>query len=477
MRICVLQVSDEGSTYEYRHVDTARDLSHLLPERTFHHEFLRKATAFRQIRALKRQGFDIYVNLCEGYLETDVPSVDVIMALEHLGLPYTGPNLRLYCPRKDLMNYVAESEGLACPAYAMTETAHGVVELCSGLRFPLIVKPNELGDSLGIDGDSLVHDPAALESKVREITDNHGPTIVEEYIEGREFSVLVCAQADSARPPHAFLPMEFRFPDGKGFKTYGLKHLEDHPEGNVPCDCPELARRLTDAACAVFSGFSGEGYARMDFRLSDRDELYFLEVNFGCSVFYPPGYEGSADFILRFDGTGPARFLEMIISEGLARHARKHRPYVVRPAKIGYGAYAARDVKRGETVLPGEERAHRIVTRSHVERHWSQADKSAFSRYAYPLGSEVFVLWDHNPENWVPQNHSCDANTGFAGLDIVALRDIGAGEELTLDYATLYDARMVPFDCRCGSPKCRGRITGSSGLFGDGRTQDGDEGP
>ena len=35
-----------------------------------------------------------------------------------------------------------------------------------------------------------------------------------------------------------------------------------------------------------------------------RQEIYFLEINFTCSVFYKDGYEGSADFILKFDGIG-----------------------------------------------------------------------------------------------------------------------------------------------------------------------------
>lgn len=68
-----------------------------------------------------------------------------------------------------------------------------------------------------------------------------------------------------------------------------------------------------------------------------------------------------------------------------------------------------------------------------------------------------------DPEKWAPQNHSCDSNTAFRGLDVVALRDIAAGEELTLDYAMFCDESMTPFDCQCGSAACRGRIRGRPG--------------
>src|SRR5215468_11699402 len=156
MKICVLQPSYEGSTCNYQHYDPRRDLSPLLPEHTFHHEFLHKVSAFRQLRDLKKQGYDIYVNLCEGYLDSDVPSIDVIMALEHFNVPYTGPTLALYDPAKDLMKVVAQAQGVAVPAYVVAETADEVAEVGQQLPFPLFVKPNAAGDSLGIDHDSCV---------------------------------------------------------------------------------------------------------------------------------------------------------------------------------------------------------------------------------------------------------------------------------------------------------------------------------
>lgn len=61
------------------------------------------------------------------------------------------------------------------------------------------------------------------------------------------------------------------------------------------------------------------------------------------------------------------------------------------------------------------------------------------------------------------QNHSCDPNTAFVGLNVVARRAIAPGEELTIDYGTFYDETMAEFECRCGSQNCRGRIAGRAG--------------
>jgi SET domain-containing protein len=57
-------------------------------------------------------------------------------------------------------------------------------------------------------------------------------------------------------------------------------------------------------------------------------------------------------------------------------------------------------------------------------------------------------------------NHSCEPNVGFAGnVVLVAMRDIEPGEELTTDYA-LFDDNDDSMRCGCGTPSCRGMISG-----------------
>jgi len=57
-------------------------------------------------------------------------------------------------------------------------------------------------------------------------------------------------------------------------------------------------------------------------------------------------------------------------------------------------------------------------------------------------------------------NHSCDPNLAIQGqIVLVAMRDVVAGEELTIDWATTDDADYT-MDCRCGAPRCRRTITG-----------------
>ncbi|MEO7531178.1 MAG: SET domain-containing protein-lysine N-methyltransferase, partial [Sediminibacterium sp.] len=448
---------------DYKNYDPPRFLSDLLPGDEVVHIFLNKLTTYKQLKALQYKGFDIFVNLCEGYLEWEVPSIDVIYTLELLKLPFTGPTALLYDPPKELMKYVAYCEGIAAPAYVLIEKAEDIEKACTQLQFPLFVKPGKAGDSLGVDEHSLVQNKKELAEKVSATWVDYPQLLAEEYIAGREFTVLIAANADG-KTATTFQPVEYIFPKGFAFKTYALKTSELHPKANIPCRDPQIEPQLREAAQKIFKGFNGAGYARLDFRLNDKGQLYFLEINFTCSVFYGEGYEGSADHILKHDGTGQATFLQHMIAEGKARHERLQKKYIIKGNAIaGYGIYATRQMQPGELVFKGEGRQQRIITRRFVEENWPDNEKLIFRKYAYPLSNEVFLLWDNDPAEWAPQNHCCQPNTAYDGLNVVALTQINPGQELTLDYASFLDENMEPFQCHCGSANCRGRVAGKSG--------------
>lgn len=460
LKIAVLQPDYSTSGVDYQYYDPKRDLSVIMPEATIDHIFLNKLSTYQQLKQLKEKKYDIYINLCEGYLEWKVPSIDVITSLDLLELPYTGPSANLYDPTKAIMKYLAFCESVKTPAHIVIESYDEIDALPGNLQFPLFVKPAKAGDSLGVDDASKANNLEDLKKKVQAILDEFGSALVEEYIDGREFTVLVCGNADG-RTCTSFKPIEYIFPEGFAFKTYALKTSELHPNANIGVEDKALAAQLQSIAEQVFLSFNGVGYARMDFRMNDKGEIFFLEINFTCSVFYAEGYEGSADYILMHDGVGKRGFLERIIVEGMARHQRKQKLFSIKGNSIsGYGIYAKYDLPQHTLLFKGEERAQRIVTKKYVDDHWDEREKLNFRRYAYPISKDTYILWDLQPEEWSPQNHSCDANCEYQGLNVVTNRSIKKGEELTLDYAQFLDHTMEPFNCQCGSAKCRGLIQG-----------------
>jgi cyanophycin synthetase len=120
---------------------------------------------------------------------------------------------------------------------------------------------------------------------------------------------------------------------------------------------------------------------------------------------------------------------------------------VILEGRLGKQAVAARAFRRGEVVTEGFG-----PTTTERSMHTIQIDSDL---HLVPPSPMKFF------------NHSCEPNCGLLircgvdNLEIHALRDLVAGEELTLDYETFeeeFEALTGP--CLCRSPKCRGRLRG-----------------
>jgi hypothetical protein len=78
-------------------------------------------------------------------------------------------------------------------------------------------------------------------------------------------------------------------------------------------------------------------------------------------------------------------------------------------------------------------------------------------------------------------NHSCEPNctvvirAGAKEIELRALRPIATGEEITVDYDTFeYEVAHLGGPCRCGAPRCRGRVAGYKHLAADVKARYGD---
>jgi len=111
----------------------------------------------------------------------------------------------------------------------------------------------------------------------------------------------------------------------------------------------------------------------------------------------------------------------------------------------GRGVFALIAIKAGE----------RIITFTGARLHRTEVD---FESYHLQIAPEWYLGASGQADDYM--NHSCAPNGGFAGgLDLVALRDIAAGEEITWDYGTAIDeADFAGFPCACGAPECRGVV-------------------
>jgi uncharacterized protein len=128
----------------------------------------------------------------------------------------------------------------------------------------------------------------------------------------------------------------------------------------------------------------------------------------------------------------------------------------VRQSKIhGRGLFAKADIEKNEIVAI---KGGHIVTRAQLREITPRLGPAEIQ-----IDDDLYIapVTDGEREgSMLYSNHSCGANLGLRGeITFVAMRDIGAGEELTHDWATT-DDDDYSIKCNCGAPNCRGRLTG-----------------
>jgi D-alanine-D-alanine ligase len=454
MKICVLTDEDY----------IPWEPSHILQGYSWELYYLNKLNSASIVQELVKRDFDIFLNVCDSSWYEPYPGPEVIKVLEQAEVAFTGADSAFYDPSREEMKRVCRLYGIHTPESVEAYYDEDIERAAETLNFPLIVKiPNSFG-SMGIERASRVETREALVEQARRVIAEFGGALIEEFIEGREFTVLVAENPNDPLQPKVYHPIEFVFPPGETFKHFTLKWKDYEQLRAEPCDDPALTERLMEAGRKLFIGLNGVSYGRCDVRVSSSGEVYILEINPNCGIFYTFDEPGSADLVLLNDPEGHQGFIKLIFRAALARQQRLRPNWYVRyHPERGNALYARQAIAAGETILPLEKRPHTLASRSQIEQAWP-VEQHLFIHHAYPLTDEVWVVLSGNPADWTPINHSCDPNAWWSGLDIVARRPIAECEEITLDYATFRNELMPQFSCFCEAPDCRKIIRGTDYL-------------
>lgn len=135
----------------------------------------------------------------------------------------------------------------------------------------------------------------------------------------------------------------------------------------------------------------------------------------------------------------------------------------VRPSHIeGQGLFATKPFAAGEMAMiwSGHILTNTRLAQVHLRNLYNSTQYSSAA-----VGEDLNILHTRGDPAGLC-NHACDSNLWMADdLTLVARRDIASDEELTLDYALVSVAEDWQMPCACGSPLCRGTITGRDWLL------------
>jgi D-alanine-D-alanine ligase len=191
--------------------------------------------------------------------------------LESLDVCYTGSNpaASQLAMSKSAAKERFLAAGLRTAAYCVVDCpGHAGNPSPGELGFPLVVKPDRQGSSLGV---GFAADRAELDRRVAEASRFANRVLVEKWIDGREFTVALVGR----RP----LPlMEIVTP--RGLFDYEAKYESALTEYRFDHGLVEsVASGISDRASAAVEALGCTGLARVDLMLDRRGRAWLLEVN------------------------------------------------------------------------------------------------------------------------------------------------------------------------------------------------------
>ncbi len=235
------------------------------------------------LETLKQIKPDLVFNRAEGVRgesrESHIPAV-----LEMLGIPYVGANVlsTAVCLNKGWTKKFLAFHNVLTPQFHIISNRRQVNKL--EFKFPAILKPNEEGSSVGINEDNVVADRKQLTKKLGIMLQEYKqPILVEQFIHGREFSVGILDCIGPKPEVLSILEIDFsKFPTDVG-GVYGQRAKTIYEELDhyiCPAKIPkELKRKIEKTSLEICDLLEVPDFARIDYRMDDNEQLYFLEIN------------------------------------------------------------------------------------------------------------------------------------------------------------------------------------------------------
>ena len=219
------------------------------------------------IKAIKNEKPDIcFIGLHGG--EGEDGRIQALLELNDISFTGSGFNACALAMDKEVSGLLAQSLDIPLPhRIILEELPDDLKAIGIKLGYPLVVKPNNSGSSVGI---SIVRKEDDLYDAVKEAFKYSKRVICEAFIEGRELTVTILDN-------RALSVVEIKPQDG--WYDYTSKYTKGKTIYEVPAALSkDETRIIQNYARNIFKLLGCQIYGRVDFRF-DGTNFYFLEVN------------------------------------------------------------------------------------------------------------------------------------------------------------------------------------------------------
>ena len=270
-----------------------------------------------------RKDKDIVLQKVKGFFGRNVNTIDVAFPIVHgkgvedgslagfletLGLPVVGPSVLGAALGQDkvVLKQVLEANDIKTPKYVWfydyeySMNKDEILNKVETLGYPVIVKPANLGSTIGI---GVAHSRNELETKIDEALEYERKIVVEEMIPNLlELNCAVCGNYEYSetslvaemKMKHELLTFEDKYLGGG--KGKGMKGSAKTPnsmstsEFEVPANIPEeMTNKIYEISKQVFRALNLKGVCRIDYLVNrETNDIYVNEPNTipGSLAFY-----------------------------------------------------------------------------------------------------------------------------------------------------------------------------------------------
>lgn len=238
-------------------------------------------------RALEEWKPSIVFNLIDQFRGLTIYDQHIVSYLQLLGIPYTGCNPRglVIASDKALSKKILHYHRVRTPRFATFPRGRRL-QRPKRLEYPLIVKADTEEASFGIAQASVVYNDDQLAERVRFVHESfHTAAIAEQYVDGRELYVGVVGNQRLQILPAWELFLDTLPVDAPRIATFRVKWDLSYQDkykiriGKARRIPDEVMRQLDTTTRRIYRALNLSGYARIDYRLTPDDRLYFIEAN------------------------------------------------------------------------------------------------------------------------------------------------------------------------------------------------------
>ncbi len=323
--------ADQETAVENDLTVIGRDIEKTLRERGYKISFFDFNDLPKAFNELKNSDVDLIFNVCERINNSSLLEPHAAAIFDTLQIPYTGSNpftLGL-CIDKIRVKKLLSYHKIPTPEWDYVYSLDD--DIRDDLKYPLIVKPANTDNSIGITNDSVVRNKEELYRQLeRVLKEVRRPALIEEYIDGDEYDVpIIGSEEDDLRvlplarsifdalPENLWhiYPFEAKYTDGGEYN----KILVQRPPKNIN---KKLETLLGEIALDTYNILDCHDYGRVEIRVDKNNNPYVLELNPNPSLDAEGTFSASAEVV----GLDYGDFLEEIIRLAIKRY-KDNPPY------------------------------------------------------------------------------------------------------------------------------------------------------